>query len=398
MPSSERPRRRQKIRPQTTTTMDAAATAPLETLLPTLVAEWRETRAARLADLIERLGRQIDDELGRLLATIGKASSNRLALKAVAKLDAHADDPRMTVAIVRWITAARWPGSGALPVWQRLLARLVRLRDTRAIAPLRRAVATPPRFVGVAHTRAMASLIAATAEELAAAAAPVEDDGATWAVIEARLTAPATDFFAHRAAAGESVQAVVAPVWEAPDDATVRQVVADTLLERGEPWGELIALSMQPVASKEGEARIQLLLNKHAHLVCGAIAKIAKVNRRVFEAGFLVECAVNASMVPRRDWEAALSAPQWAMVRAVRIDLANAPAWWIAAFAAGPASQRVRRVELWQYNTPLMKLTRETLAGPWRVERRRAHARAERACRAFVPAADPSSPTAKRKA
>jgi uncharacterized protein (TIGR02996 family) len=296
--------------------------------------------------------------------------------------------------------AARWPGSGALPVWQRLLARLVRLRDLRAIAPLRRAAAVPPRFVGMGHTRAMASLIAATADKLAAAARPVEDDrdSATWTAIEARLKVPAADFFAPRAVAGESVQALVAPVWRAPDDATVRQVVADALLERGEPWGELIALSTQPVASKESAARIQLLLHKHAHVVCGAIAKIAEVRRRVFEAGFLVECAVNTSMVPRRDWEAALTAPQWALVRAVRIDLANAPAWWITAFAAGPASQRVRRVELWHYNTPLVKLTRETPGAPWQVELRRAHARAERAFRAFVPAADPIAPTTKARA
>jgi uncharacterized protein (TIGR02996 family) len=303
----------------------------------------------------------------------------------------------MTVAIVHWLVVARWSGAGALAVWQRLLGRLARLRDVRAIAPLRHALTTPPPFLGKAHAQTMASLIAATAEQLTSEARPGDEEGATMAAIEARLTTPAMDFFAHRPAGADAL-ALLAPVWAAPDDLTVRQVVADALLERGEPWGEIIALSMRTGSDQERE-RLSLLLNKHHHVICGAIAKIAKVAGRVIEGGFLVECAANASMVPRRDWEAALVAPQWAMIRAVSIDLVSTPAWWMAAFATGQASRRVRRVQLSHYNKPVMVLTRETLAGPWLVERLRPYPRAERVCAAFVgeAAAKPSADRATKK-
>jgi|GEM_PF-2576071 len=337
-----------------------------EELLPWLVAEWRRSRSAEIADAIERLGRQLGDALQDQLTSFAKASTHQLARKRLDTIGEHDEDPRLATAIVAAIFAARWAGSSALPLWKTLCGRLVELRDGRAVPSLRLCAEELPPFLGAAHGQVMAALFATTADALEAAVRPVPVP--TWlGAIEDRLTEPPADFFARPLPPGARAAALLAPLWARPDDAALRQVVADALLAEGEPWGEFIALSTR--GKKSDSDRIAELLAEHGKLFCGPLAKICSPEGRVFEGGFLVECSVDSLMVPRRDFEAALVAPQWAMIHTVHIGMSSAPAWWIPAFVESTASSRLHTVEIGHYaSQPLVQLTRKkqgwTRVGP----------------------------------
>lgn len=53
-------------------------------------------------------------------------------------------------------------------------------------------------------------------------------------------------------------------VYERPDDDGARQVLADVLIEAGDPRGEFIALQMQPLKrSRKAELKLERLLERH---------------------------------------------------------------------------------------------------------------------------------------
>lgn len=335
-------------------------------MLRALVEHWRTNRAPRLANAIERLGRTTPDDFRdatkattRALSKVTVRRAGAAMKKALAKID---DDPRLTVVLVGWLQSAKWPGSGAADLWDVVLGRLVDLRDARAIAPLERATKDVPPFLGVGHTKEMIDRVARTAKRLedACAGKPPSVDEASLAEIEKLLREPAADFFARKRAVGEDALELVKRVWENPDDDDLRRVTADALLEAGNAWGEFITLQFHAAEGNADAAKkADALLAKHARDFCGPVAKIVKQRSRVFEKGFLVACATDATMIGRRDWEAAASAPHWGTVKRVRIDMSSTPLWWISVWAKNPALKNVRRVEIAQYSATKVLLERD---------------------------------------
>lgn len=262
------------------------------------------------------------------------------------------DDPRLTVLLVKCLHAARWSGSRSRDLWTKITRRLVALRDTRAIAALRDAAEHPPHFQGIAHTKWMQALLRQTADELAAACEGLS------------VASPSPWFL--RPGAKTTHQATVEQVWARPDDDAIRLVVADALLEKGDPWGEFITLGFR-LASKrkdqeEFEARSATLLNKHARVFGGPIAFIATRELWKFEKGFLTEVCANRALVARRRWEEAAAAPHWATVRKVTIDEQHAPRWWLTALLQNPATAGLRSLV-----TPSVDLERPNRGDPWTI-------------------------------
>jgi uncharacterized protein (TIGR02996 family) len=173
----------------------------------------------------------------------------------------------------------------------------------------------------------------------------------------ARKSAPATK---------KSLDALLAPVWAAPDDDDVKAVVGDALLEAGNPWGELIGLQLKIAATKASAADKKLALTlakRHRDIVGGAIAKIGSTtNRWICEKGFLVECAVERRLVKRPDWEAAAKSPYWATVKRVKIGVLATPMWWMTEWAKNPATKNLRYIDLSNFH-----LERAGEDKPWRV-------------------------------
>lgn len=110
------------------------------------------------------------------------------------------------------------------------------------------------------------------------------------------------------------VGSLYAPVWAAPRERGPRQVLADQLLERGDPRGEFISLQLAHASSK----RQRTLLKKHGREWLGALVDVVDLKDQppVFKDGFVTEVSVRG--VKPAQFLLAADAPEWATVRRVR--------------------------------------------------------------------------------
>lgn len=111
--------------------------------------------------------------------------------------------------------------------------------------------------------------------------------------------------------------ALALDLYRAPADPARRAVLADALLEAGDPRGEFIAL--QRHGSARARKRAQKLLDRHRDAFLGPLARVVVAGTDAWRDGFLVACEA------RLDGTLA-GEPSWATVEhlAVHID-AGAP-------------------------------------------------------------------------
>lgn len=82
-------------------------------------------------------------------------------------------------------------------------------------------------------------------------------------------------------------------VFAAPDDEAPRQVLADALMEQGDPRGEFIALQLQSPRSQRSERRMQKLLERHrTSFLRGLEPMVLQPNPQSWERGFLTEASL----------------------------------------------------------------------------------------------------------
>jgi hypothetical protein len=163
---------------------------------------------------------------------------------------------------------------------------------------------------------------------------------------------------------------IIQRVFDAPDDEDLRRVVADELLELGDPWGEFIQLGFliaEKTATPDQKKLAETLEKKHAATFGGALVKIAKVDGREFEKGFLRRLHPNATMVARHAWEAAAKSPYWATVKRLEVDCTDTPRWWIPELMKNPALRHLREITFNRYYEPQIAVERASLEAPWRV-------------------------------
>jgi hypothetical protein len=288
-----------------------------------VLARWQKTRSPRLADLLCC----VPPERG-WAARLERISEVRWKY-ALPEIEALPDDPRTTVFLVAMLDDANWLGPDTGPLWKVVFERLVALRDVRCLAHLRALATNPPRFFQAKFTRWAAGEIAKTADRLARVKV-AKDDAATTRLADAQTVRPPKQGFFKRGPSPES-EALIARVWENPEDLELRAVIGDALLELGDPWGELIALQL---AKKPNAKAIRALLEAHLARFAGPISHVH--NGLVFEAGFLASGRIWNSYATTRDWDEAATAPHWATVK--RVDFGSwcpkqkwVRAWWSSA-------------------------------------------------------------------
>lgn len=105
-------------------------------------------------------------------------------------------------------------------------------------------------------------------------------------------------------------------VYERPDDDGARQVLADVLIEAGDPRGEFIALQMASQRTRKATLKIDRLLERHRLAFLGPLASVVSRRGQVWEKGFLTACeaTLDGSLVDE---------PSWATVQ--RLELFNSP-------------------------------------------------------------------------
>ena len=319
-----------------------------------LLANWQKTRSPRVADVLQHA--PVDDKWTARLAAIAKGPTSRAIRDRLFKLP---DDPRVTVFLIECLRKARWPGASGDTIWSLIFKRLVALADQRALAPLREAAARPPYFLGARHTAWIVSQLVATADALERVTTKRKpDDAATNALVAAQPVAPPKAGWL--VAANPIDDALVQDVWAAPDDDAVRSVVADALLERNDPWGELI--SLQLLGGTKHRDEVAKLLRKHAARFAGPIAKVSTQRDMVFERGFLASCLIERGMIGRRVWEEVANAPHWATVHTVDIGIFHVPRWWPGAWYSAAPLASLRKIII---NN--VELTRATATAAWAV-------------------------------
>jgi uncharacterized protein (TIGR02996 family) len=103
-----------------------------------------------------------------------------------------------------------------------------------------------------------------------------------------------------------------------PDDEDARRVLADVLMDAGDPRGEFIALSMKRTQSATLKKKLNKLFKRHRLEWLGPVASVVvpDVERDVWECGFPVRlaCSLNGSTVGAKEWltvrEVVLVAPE----------------------------------------------------------------------------------------
>lgn len=301
------------------------------------VVDWQRTRSPKLADELDAQGPD------KAWLRVGKLPGSR-AKTAVLNLSKTVDDPRLATLYMTWLAQGNWPAPTAKPVWTRIFEHLVKLRDVRVIEPMRAVAANLPSFVGVAHRAWVVGEIEKTIQALAAVTPTKDVAHRSKPVVKSASADPC------------------APVWADPDDLDLRQVVADSL---GDLQGELITLQLLKTKTPAQRNREKELLAKHGATWLGAIGRIPTAGSYRFEAGFPIAVEGNRRGVHRREWEAALSAPQWATIQRLCVSILQTPHWWITAWVGSPATSRVRAFEIGslEYKNPAMRIERTN--GNW---------------------------------
>ncbi len=234
-----------------------------------MLARWRETRVAELADLVDRATRLlpaydlplpvVDKDLEtpwlaaferdamaampQLLQNINLGGA-KLAERRLVELGNLPDDPRIAVRLAELTTA--WGVSAErTQYWKSLLQQIARIADVRTCEPLRIAFRDFTNTYFDHHRQAkriIAPFVTAKRDTVVLPAADRE--------LVAKLAAAIT------AAADRSAEpALVRAIADEWDDDAPRRIYADWLMDRGHPRGELIALACKADRTPAEEER-----------------------------------------------------------------------------------------------------------------------------------------------
>ncbi|MFP2910745.1 TIGR02996 domain-containing protein [Pyxidicoccus sp. 3LFB2] len=311
-----------------------------ETALRLLLDAWRESRSVRIADLVQKQSDRLALGLPSY-AFLSRAFSGGLPrpvcfpqvldwLKSVANegdaeaLERHLrsvqrwpEDPRL-IPVLR--TIARWPVARNVDVIAALRDLLLHLRapgtadDIQALLQAMGSWTTYEEALARLQARRDAPpahpLGVALNTEAVAACDALEAALALRAEAEARRL-PLRDM-------------LLARVYAHPDDDAARLVLADHLLEQGDPLGEFIMLQCSPRAD---EARIRELLAQHGLAWQAPLGPLVRHEATRFERGFPVSVRMRFS---RQEWPA--PGPAWGTVREVDggVTLTSRAVSWLA--------------------------------------------------------------------
>ncbi|MFP2924017.1 hypothetical protein ACLESO_02130 [Pyxidicoccus sp. 3LG] len=292
-----------------------------------LLEAWRLARAERIAALVERLSMRLTAglpplpavpysdvmtrhrplELPRLLADVMRTVELRqmgAVFEQLRALRRWPADPRMTSTLLA--ISAR-DAAIEMKFFELLCAVFADMRDPRALEPLRtlRATLSPGSSQMSALDGAMKIIASAGSPPLDA------DAAARCEALEAALSARED----AEARSSPTRAALQERVYGDPRDVSARMVLADHLLELGDPLGELIMLQCTPRADR---ARIQRLVDAHGWRWTTPLGPHVEVTETRFERGLPMAVRLSSR------WKDALPepGPRWRAVR--EIDCAGA--------------------------------------------------------------------------
>jgi uncharacterized protein (TIGR02996 family) len=290
--------------------LDAWRTEPSEALaeaislvssrlkVPPLV---RGKSKAALAAWTSRAKAATPQDLPVLLEVLADASSGD-GLVRLKKLATWMPDPRIDAALVDLLERVPYRATSTQPFWNALFALAADITDVRQLRRLDGLTAE-----GVAVTMQtwlrgkLAALRETTADRLVEHPEPPEVTEILALLGPRKLSI-----------GSQNLEALLGAIYDAPDDDAPRLVLADALLERGDPRGELIALQLRgDGASKKRERE---LLDTHGKQWLGELAPVV-MGGYTFARGFLAECRIDNRHLDRVKRLA--GHPAWSTVRSL---------------------------------------------------------------------------------
>jgi len=288
--------------------------------LPEITAPTREKTHARWVEIAER-GRVAD--LSRLLAGLGRRPLSQFA-ERLSLLLRFAPDPRLAMALARFIEAERPTSAIRLHTWSKAFRALEEAGDVRVVAPVQARMADPPegelgnQFKGWALR--LAATLSAPPPALGLDANGLLDriDERVRALPrwtdEANIFATATPVVADA-----TEDQLLKEIFAAPAEDAPRLVYADWLTERGDPRGTFIRLQFTKNPTKAQGVEERRLLKANAARWLGPLEKV--IWKPVFERGFLASGSIS------------FKTPK------VRAELIDHPFWSTLREITGPADE-----------------------------------------------------------
>ncbi|WNZ60906.1 TIGR02996 domain-containing protein [Myxococcus sp. MxC21-1] len=283
-----------------------------EEALQQLLSAWRESRSERLAQLIERLSALLPAwldpftgpvDLPLLVEDLLLLANNRYPRVLGTELIDHTDwsaDPRLTPVL---LALAPTPEAQQGRVFDHLCDLLDHMSDPRSLGPLQALRAALPPDTGYANR------LDVTLQRLARQQVSTPDT--TTATLCAALEQALTRREEATARSAPLRESLLARVAAHPDDDGPRLVLADHLLEQGDPLGELITLQCLP---QRDEVRITRLLEVHGNRWAALLGPCVMHQSVRLERAFPV--AVTVAMGP--NWRLLPPpGPCWSTVREV---------------------------------------------------------------------------------
>jgi uncharacterized protein (TIGR02996 family) len=344
------------------------------------LAAWREARCTEMADLVDAIGARCHPAaiggrgaaafhkawmqlaeskpspvaVGALASTIGKnipvVNTGRsyvdrdirrfkAFLDRVAALAKLPHDPRIASGLCDVLERAPWSIESGRRIYQPAVDLVIVIADERSVARLQAIVERP--------TSKHALVRAYFADALPAAAKSIENYGARALPGETREAGRALIASLAEPPAPSRAPADLDRLWAEclahPDDDGPRVVLADALLERGDPRGEFISLQLSSTLDDTQRKRAAALLRQHEKDWLGDLATVTK--QRVWRRGFLeeAELARNAS-ADTATWKRAAGDPRLATLRRLAKGASNEAHY--EAFVLSPAMRALRDLEV----------------------------------------------------
>ena len=273
-----------------------------EESLVRLLDAWRLARDSRIAALVERLSERLTRglppldcepgsatmqerrplDLPRLLVTVREGADRGFPGALRQSLRAFRDwpeDPRFTPVL---LAISRMPVASDVGVPDVLCGLLEQVRDPRALEPLRELRASLP--AGLDYLMRLEAVIQRL---LARPGAPLDAEAS---LLCGELEEALEGREASEVRSAPLRESLLARVYADADDVSARMVLADHLLEQGDPLGELITLQCGP---QPDEARIEELLAAHRHRWEAPLGPAIMRGSVRFERGFPVAVQMN---------------------------------------------------------------------------------------------------------
>jgi uncharacterized protein (TIGR02996 family) len=284
----------------------AASRYDLAGVRDALIDAWRAGRSPAVARLVELVATKAPDALTAKLAALVKhgAVSSHANLRALLEID----DPRLSGRAIEALVALPFATSAAAPAFlSELIDTVGRLGDARITEcadAIRGAITTR------IEPRAVRRTLIERLEEVIAGLPPVAATPEEIS-LERELAMQLEPLRAD----SRAIETLIAEIYANPADDAQRLVLADLLLQRGDPRGELIALQFGR-GDGEPTKRELRLLQKHGRSWLGRLAPVLSwgrhYSRTAFRRGFLAVADIMLSV--DKKLEPLAGAPEWATV------------------------------------------------------------------------------------